>query len=77
MFVLKSFTVFSNFNPRPREEGDVKQRADMSVKQNFNPRPREEGDQILPRRFHAVDNFNPRPREEGDAFGNLIYQKLQ
>ena len=23
LFALKSFTVFSNFNPRPREEGDL------------------------------------------------------
>ena len=33
-----------NFNPRPREEGDVVQCLRQSRKDDSNPRPREEGD---------------------------------
>ena len=33
-----------NFNPRPREEGDLKGDKNFNVPQDFNPRPREEGD---------------------------------
>ena len=33
-----------NFNPRPREEGDVAHTGTVSDVGNFNPRPREEGD---------------------------------
>ena len=57
-----------DFNPRPREEGDV----DLSAPPQpdrvyFNPRPREEGD--VNKLVSLIDelDFNPRPREEGDA----------
>ena len=33
-----------DFNPRPREEGDVAHTGTVSDVGNFNPRPREEGD---------------------------------
>ena len=33
-----------HFNPRPREEGDVKKVVTSFIKKHFNPRPREEGD---------------------------------
>ena len=57
---------YLDFNPRPREEGDVILGLDFVKKDNFNPRPREEGYM----RFISADKnsfyFNPRPREEGD-----------
>ena len=34
----------TNFNPRPREEGDVPATRPAERGGNFNPRPREEGD---------------------------------
>ena len=33
-----------NFNPRPREEGDMSQSRENLLSFYFNPRPREEGD---------------------------------
>ena len=56
----------SNFNPRPREEGDSNTLRYIILNGDFNPRPREEGDADTD--FFACDlgNFNPRPREEGD-----------
>ena len=36
--------ILVNFNPRPREEGDIITKTSKSTKRNFNPRPREEGD---------------------------------
>ena len=33
-----------DFNPRPREEGDLKGDKNFNVPHDFNPRPREEGD---------------------------------
>ena len=37
---------FSNFNPRPREEGDSNKSIKYFIAKNFNPRPREEGDDV-------------------------------
>ena len=34
------------FNPRPREEGDLKLLPFSVAKIDFNPRPREEGDAL-------------------------------
>ena len=34
----------NDFNPRPREEGDMMCTVQSVSIQNFNPRPREEGD---------------------------------
>ena len=34
----------SHFNPRPREEGDLRYKVRLDLQENFNPRPREEGD---------------------------------
>ena len=59
----------SNFNPRPREEGDFNLWRLRKRVGDFNPRPREEGDisglSVLP----EIKHFNPRPREEGDHGG--------
>ena len=55
-----------DFNPRPREEGDVKPPVTITMVFDFNPRPREEGDISLPINEGIKVNFNPRPREEGD-----------
>ena len=33
-----------NFNPRPREEGDIVDKSIDKIADDFNPRPREEGD---------------------------------
>ena len=41
MIDLKTIT---NFNPRPREEGDISIFLIVIVMYYFNPRPREEGD---------------------------------
>ena len=37
----------TDFNPRPREEGDEVFNVPVIFDCNFNPRPREEGDKIL------------------------------
>ena len=34
----------TDFNPRPREEGDLVSKKLTTAVDNFNPRPREEGD---------------------------------
>ena len=39
--------IISNFNPRPREEGDIYIVVCLSVNKYFNPRPREEGDKYV------------------------------
>ena len=36
-----------NFNPRPREEGDLRVLLIVHYLKHFNPRPREEGDKRL------------------------------
>ena len=36
-----------DFNPRPREEGDVALKVEVGAVPNFNPRPREEGDHLF------------------------------
>ena len=58
--------VISNFNPRPREEGDNDNVRYVNISKHFNPRPREEGDDDVTSSALAVTYFNPRPREEGD-----------
>gem|GEM_PF-1607813 len=35
---------FGDFNPRPREEGDICVLCHRTHRRYFNPRPREEGD---------------------------------
>ena len=66
-FGSRCSSYISDFNPRPREEGDLPhlQWADEAL--YFNPRPREEGDLATPdaNTIRSID-FNPRPREEGD-----------
>ena len=59
---------YSDFNPRPREEGDPTDTQAEEAPKNFNPRPREEGDSRLPSFAFSAVNFNPRPREEGDRY---------
>ena len=55
-----------HFNPRPREEGDIKFGNKYRRNSHFNPRPREEGDVFHCLYYTAPVYFNPRPREEGD-----------
>ena len=43
-FTFRDDSVVDNFNPRPREEGDLFSISSRILKSNFNPRPREEGD---------------------------------
>ena len=38
----------TDFNPRPREEGDRPDKSEGIQLDNFNPRPREEGDHKTP-----------------------------
>ena len=59
--------ILSDFNPRPREEGDTQYRQCHYGFSYFNPRPREEGDIINFFVECVLCDFNPRPREEGDA----------
>ncbi len=56
-----------HFNPRPREEGDLKRFCFEICRSYFNPRPREEGDRVHLKRKATEKDFNPRPREEGDG----------
>ena len=58
--------VASDFNPRPREEGDLSLKIFTDFFDNFNPRPREEGDRSGAESTLTDLYFNPRPREEGD-----------
>ena len=58
----------SDFNPRPREEGDIMEIGIKYQNADFNPRPREEGDYPDKIIIICFINFNPRPREEGDLF---------
>ena len=62
-FITKSE---ANFNPRPREEGDITINGNFPCFKYFNPRPREEGDAPVTVRVSLTVYFNPRPREEGD-----------
>ena len=55
-----------NFNPRPREEGDLSLCNGGRSLRHFNPRPREEGDKCFIKFILFSTYFNPRPREEGD-----------
>ena len=55
-----------DFNPRPREKGDLQCSAIDGYTKDFNPRPREKGDFILTLNKYWDINFNPRPREKGD-----------
>ena len=56
-----------DFNPRPREEGDLLTHLPCIRTSYFNPRPREEGDLIADSQVNVPCDFNPRPREEGDV----------
>ena len=63
----------TDFNPRPREEGDTDPNTLISKDSNFNPRPREEGDQAVSAGVMITHDFNPRPREEGDIYFLKLY----
>ena len=56
-------TISSDFNPRPREEGDIKGFVSIKHFNYFNPRPREEGDVKPPVIKTISSDFNPLPRE--------------
>ena len=55
-----------DFNPRPRKEGDIKNRGKKQQNSYFNPRPRKEGDFSIIFCVSSYSDFNPRPRKEGD-----------
>ena len=56
----------ANFNPRPREEGDIVINSYLVAGMYFNPRPREEGDILrilqlqLPLRFQSTPSWRGR-----------------
>ena len=54
-------SVNNNFNPRPREEGDVSLTVHKGVKIYFNPRPREEGDTIWALAVVTTEIFQSTP----------------
>ena len=56
-----------DFNPRPREKGDLIKLDICLFPGYFNPRPREKGDAKRVYQGKPPWNFNPRPREKGDA----------
>ena len=64
-------SAITDFNPRPREEGDHQRGITVLQSTHFNPRPREEGDFYCFCTCKGFLNFNPRPREEGDAMAIL------
>ena len=70
LLFLGTFLLISNFNPRPREEGDSSKILLYWGSFYFNPRPREEGDRKAWYFVFQNLNFNPRPREEGDIVIN-------
>ena len=55
-FSTSSTTDRMNFNPRPREEGDIAVMIFIGSHKDFNPRPREEGDgvTVTPERFGGI-----------------------
>ena len=55
-----------NFNPLPREEGDLQELLIINTIEYFNPLPREEGDALSLIDCIYAEHFNPLPREEGD-----------
>ena len=64
---MRYLAIVSDFNQRPREEGDYKVRRNVKRCKDFNPRPREEGDTTAQIVDVYICDFNPRPREEGDT----------
>ena len=50
-----------NFNPRPREEGDIRTNVYNSLLRHFNPRPREEGDGVGVGVGVAMEKFQSTP----------------
>ena len=67
----------SDFNPRPREEGDCTRYELIYKRYYFNPRPREEGDAVILCIVEQELHFNPRPREEGDALSFVSRYSLR
>ena len=51
----------SNFNPRPREEGDGRCAVIIFFLRDFNPRPREEGDVLSLQGFPKRSTFQSTP----------------
>ena len=54
-FITSEYNDYIDFNPRPREEGDISPATATLSKGDFNPRPREEGDLSLFIGFNSVD----------------------
>ena len=52
--ILAVFFSDDNFNPRPREEGDIITLCAGALQKYFNPRPREEGD-VFEHVFYLYD----------------------
>ena len=73
--ILTSSAEMKNFNPRPREEGDLRPSCRGFAGAYFNPRPREEGDKAITYRLFALSHFNPRPRKEGDEIRNTACRR--
>ena len=53
--------IFVDFNPRPREEGDIKAYQIVQRERYFNPRPREEGDLSQAASFSLTSLFQSTP----------------
>ena len=64
---LNAPTDTTDFNPRPRKEGDHGKIFSICWIFYFNPRPRKEGDSFHCLYYNAPLYFNPRPRKEGDS----------
>ena len=57
-YLAGALSKVSNFNPRPREEGDLTEKSRSYPPSNFNPRPREEGDPRGHRRTAPVRSIS-------------------
>ena len=64
-----------SFNPRTREECDMKRINLLHDATCFNPRTREECDCCLLTSSKRSRSFNPRTREECDQIAYLKYDK--
>ena len=73
MYKLTKEKINKDFNPRPREEGDILNFQILTTRNDFNPRPREEGDTKRKTFMYGMQYFNPRPREEGDFVHQIGY----
>ena len=66
---MTAMAVACCFNPRAREERDVRPTMRSRSSRRFNPRAREERDLGIYARLNRITGFNPRAREERDVLG--------